>query len=250
MTGLNKRPSFRLAGAAAFIAFGIVAGNAATPSGGAAQGESIAKGSDCFSCHAIDQKVVGPAFDAVAKKFAGKPNAETTLTDAIKKGHVGTWGQVPMPAHPQLSDAKIKQIVSWILSLKSAKAASAGATASGKKYTYTVKGKTVTTSFPIFQQGSKTKVTNDVFYGYEQFNSYCFRCHGEDAVGGSYAPNLRKSLDNGMKEPKFLKIAMTGVKAKGMPSWAGFFSPAQIDKIYQYVKARAVGAVGTGTPDH
>ncbi len=78
------------------------------------QGESIAKGSDCFSCHATDQKIVGPAFTAVAEKFAGQANAEATLSQAIVNGHVGTWGSVPMPAHPQLSSAQISEIVSWI----------------------------------------------------------------------------------------------------------------------------------------
>lgn len=136
------------------------------------------------------------------------------------------------------------EIASWVLSLKHAGRA---ATAKHKSYTYKIHGKTVKTSFPIFQPGTK-KVTKDVFRGYELYNSYCYRCHGEDAVGSEYAPDLRRSLDNGMNEKRFLKIAMEGVKPKGMPSWAGFFTPHQIDVIYQYVKARAVGAVGVGTP--
>lgn len=223
------------------IVIGGGAASAATP-----KGETLAKGSDCFSCHAINQKIVGPAFNQVAAKFAGKPGAETTLVHAIDKGHVGTWGKVPMPAHPKLSKADTKEIVSWILGLKKSTAA-AGST--GKKYSYTVKGKTVSTSFPIFQQGTK-KVTPMVFRGYELYNSYCFRCHGADAVGGSYAPNLRKSLANGMKESGFLSVAMTGRKAKGMPSWAGFFTPHQIHAIYQYVKARSIAVVHVGTPKH
>jgi cytochrome c len=238
--------------AAATITIGLVtmAGAAAdtTTTGSSAmpKGEMLAKGSDCFSCHAIDQKVVGPAFDAVAAKFAGQADAETTLSDAIMKGHVGTWGNVPMPAHPQLSADDTKEIVSWILALKKTTAAT---DTGDKKYTYTVNGKTVTTDFPIFQPGTE-KVTKSVFTGYEQYNSYCFRCHGADAVGGSYAPNLRRSLNNGMSESKFLSIAMTGKKSKGMPSWAGFFTPAQIQSIYQYVDARAVAVVSEGTPKH
>lgn len=217
------------------------------------KGEALAKGSDCFSCHAIKQKIVGPAFDAVSSKFAGQSGAASTLVDAIRKGHVGTWGNVPMPAHPQLSTADTKEIVSWILGLKQAKAgaSSAGtqASASGKKYTYTVAGKQVSTDFPIYQKGTK-KVTKMVFRGYELYNSYCFRCHGADAIGGSFAPNLRRSLNNGMTESQFLNVAMTGRKAKGMPSWAGFFTPHQIRTIYQYVAARAVAVVGEGVPNH
>ncbi len=212
-----------------------------TPSGG----EAAARGSDCFSCHSIDQKLVGPAFTAIAQKFAGQSGAESTLEAAIKNGHVGTWGQIPMPAHPQLSDAQLQQMVDWILSLKGQKSADAAAPV--HSYTTTVDGKPITTSFPIFQAGTQN-VTQPVFRGYELFDSYCFRCHGADAMGGEYAPNLRASVNNGMTEDEFLSIAMTGRKAQGMPAWAGFFSPQDIEAIYQYTKARAIGAVSTGTP--
>ncbi len=221
------------------VAVAMAANDAPSP------GEAAARGSDCFSCHSLDQKLVGPAFTAVAQKFAGQPDAASTLEAAIKNGHVGTWGQIPMPAHPQLSDTQLQQMVAWILSLKGGKSASDRAPA--KRYTTSVNGKPVTTSFPIFQPGTQ-KVTQTVFRGYELFDSYCFRCHGADAIGGEYAPNLRASLNNGMTENQFLSIAMEGRKAQGMPAWAGFFSPQDIDAIYQYTKARAVGAVDVGTP--
>lgn len=214
---------------------------------GMPKGEQIAKGSNCFSCHAVSHKVVGPAFEAVAKRFAGKPGAEATLVKAVKDGHSGTWGKVAMPPHPNLSKAKIGTIVSWVLSLKPQSASAAPAKA--KTYSYKIDGKTVTTHVPIFKPGTH-KVTKAVFRGYELFNSYCFRCHGEDAVGGMYAPNLRQSLNQGMKEPGFVTFAMEGKKSKGMPSWAGFFSPQQIRAIYAYVKGRAIGAISTGTPKH
>lgn len=81
-------------------------------------GEQLFEKNDCKTCHAVDHKVVGPSYQDVAKKFAGQSDAEQTLVEAIKKGHVGTWGQVPMPPHPNISDADLKEIVSWILSLK------------------------------------------------------------------------------------------------------------------------------------
>jgi cytochrome c len=221
------------------------AGAAPAPSGSQAKGLTIAQGSDCFSCHAADRKVVGPSFIDVAKKYAGKPDAESTLVEAVKKGHVGTWGTVPMPPHLQLADAQIKEIIAWILSLKAPQPT--GATETAKTYSYKVAGKTVTADFPIFKPGTQ-KVTADVFRGYELYDSYCFRCHGEDATGSEYAPDLRRSLDNGMTEQRFLTIAMEGNKPKGMPSWAGFFSPHEIDVIYQYVKARALAVIDVGTP--
>lgn len=243
----------------------IAAAGLASASGARAEdakGEQLAKGSDCFSCHAVDTKVVGPAFKDVAAKFGSDPKAVDTLSDAVMKGHVGTWGSIPMPAHPQLSASDTKEIIQWILSLKGGKSASAapadaagktadasGAGGSGKSYTYTVNGKKVTSDVEIFQPGSSSKVTKAVFHGYEQYNAYCFRCHGEDAMGGEYAPNLRHSLSNGMTEDQFTNVAMVGRKDKGMPSWAGFFNPTEIHEIYAYVKARSLDAIGTGAPE-
>ncbi len=83
-----------------------------------APGEALFKKNNCVTCHAIDRKIVGPSYDDVAKKFAGQPDAVQTLTEAIKKGHVGTWGVVPMPPHPDMPDSQIHEIVDWILSLK------------------------------------------------------------------------------------------------------------------------------------
>lgn len=81
-------------------------------------GEQLYKKNDCVTCHAIDHTLVGPSYEAVAKKYAGQKGAVKLLVKAVKDGHVGTWGQVPMPPHPQLSDKTIKTIVEWILSLK------------------------------------------------------------------------------------------------------------------------------------
>ena len=219
--------------------------SASDSAGAATAAKKLVAGSNCSSCHAANQKIVGPSYKQIADKFAGKPGAEATLVHAIKNGHVGTWGKIPMPAHKHLSTADTQKIVAWILAMKTAKGGET--TAATKKYTYTVKGKTVSTSFPIFKAGTKA-VTPAVFVGYEQFNSYCFRCHGADAVGGSYAPNLRRSVNNGMTESQFLSVVMAGRKSKGMPAWAGFFSPKKVDDIYQYVKARAIDVVSTGTP--
>jgi cytochrome c len=81
-------------------------------------GQQLFEKNDCTTCHAVDHKIVGPSYQDVAKKFAGQADAVQTLVDAIKKGHVGTWGQVPMPPHPNISDADLREIVNWILSLK------------------------------------------------------------------------------------------------------------------------------------
>lgn len=79
--------------------------------------EALAKSKNCMSCHAIDKKLVGPAYKEVAKKYAGK-GAEATLVQHVLKGSSGVWGPVPMPANAQVNEAEAKQLVSWILSLK------------------------------------------------------------------------------------------------------------------------------------
>ncbi|WP_231480558.1 nitroreductase family protein [Thiomonas sp. FB-Cd] len=61
---------------------------------------TLARRKNCLTCHTADHKVVGPAYEAVAEKYAGKPGAEQMLVNAVLHGHVGTWGQVPMPAEP------------------------------------------------------------------------------------------------------------------------------------------------------
>lgn len=217
------------------------------------EGETKAHASDCFSCHAVDHKLVGPAYQDVAERYAGKGDAEVkALVQKIRKGGSGHWGDIPMTPHPQLSDADLTAMVTWILSMKPAAAlakATATATASTEKHSYKeADGKSVTTDFAVFNGSDQKTVSDSVFLGYEQYNSYCFRCHGGDAVGGEYAPDLRKSLENNMTFDQFLGVAMAGRADKGMPSWAGFFEEKEIRAIYDYIKARQLGLVPVGRP--
>ena len=77
----------------------------------------MAKKNACMACHAVDKKVVGPAYKEVAKKYAGK-GVEATLVEHVMKGSKGVWGPVPMPANAQVNEADAKKLVAWILSLK------------------------------------------------------------------------------------------------------------------------------------
>ena len=72
----------------------------------------------CTACHAVDKKLVGPSYKDVAKKYAGNAKAEAMLFDKVKKGGVGTWGQVPMPPNPNVKDDDIKTLVKWVLATK------------------------------------------------------------------------------------------------------------------------------------
>ncbi|HTC22980.1 MAG TPA: c-type cytochrome [Gemmatimonadales bacterium] len=68
----------------------------------------------CTACHAVDHKVVGPAFTDVAARYRGK-DAEATLLQKVKNGGSGVWGPIPMPPNPQVPDPDLHAVVKWIL---------------------------------------------------------------------------------------------------------------------------------------
>ncbi|MBI3367084.1 MAG: cytochrome C [Burkholderiales bacterium] len=67
----------------------------------------------CVACHAIERKVVGPAFRDVARKHGARADAQAYLAGKIKSGGSGVWGTVPMP--PQtLGDDDARMIARWL----------------------------------------------------------------------------------------------------------------------------------------
>jgi cytochrome c len=86
-----------------------------TPSAAGAQ--LIAK-SDCQTCHKEQEKLVGPAFIDVAKKYGSSDAVVDTLANKIIKGGSGNWGTVPMSGHPSISVDDARSMVKYILSLK------------------------------------------------------------------------------------------------------------------------------------
>ena len=81
----------------------------------------LAKKSGCTACHAIDHKVVGPAWMDVSKRYKGK-DMHAALVAKVKKGGKGNWTAVthgvPMPPYsPRVSDAHISELVSFVLGL-------------------------------------------------------------------------------------------------------------------------------------
>ena len=80
--------------------------------------EALAQANHCLSCHAMDKKVVGPAFRDVARKYAGDTQAPQRLAAKVIAGGNGSWGVVYMPANKQISPAQARLLVDWILALK------------------------------------------------------------------------------------------------------------------------------------
>jgi cytochrome c len=90
----------------------------ATLSAPALADQALAMSKNCMSCHAIDKKLVGPAYRDVATKYAGQKDAVDRLAHKILKGGSGVWGPVPMPANSQVSEAEARKLAAWVLTLK------------------------------------------------------------------------------------------------------------------------------------
>lgn len=80
--------------------------------------QALATSKNCMACHALDKKLVGPAYKDVAAKYAADKTAVDKLAAKILKGGAGVWGPVPMPANAQVNEAEAKKLAAWVLSLK------------------------------------------------------------------------------------------------------------------------------------
>ena len=94
------------------LSFALVA------AGPALADQALATAKNCMACHAVDKKLVGPAYKDVAAKYAGQAGAADKLAAKIQKGGSGVWGPVPMPANTQVNEAEAKKLAAWVLSLK------------------------------------------------------------------------------------------------------------------------------------
>ncbi|TVO53207.1 c-type cytochrome [Denitromonas halophila] len=77
----------------------------------------VVKKARCISCHALDKKMVGPAFRDIAAKYAGQADAQTALFAKVREGGAGVWGQIPMTPNDEakISDDNLKVAIDWIL---------------------------------------------------------------------------------------------------------------------------------------
>ena len=94
----------------------VAAGKPATTKVAAAGTADLAKRKGCMACHGVEKGIVGPAFKDVAARYQGQSGVEAKLVEKIRRGGTGAWGSVPMPAHPDLSDADALALAKWALS--------------------------------------------------------------------------------------------------------------------------------------
>ena len=79
--------------------------------------EALAKAKNCMACHAIDKKIVGPAYKDVAAKYKGDAKAPAMLAAKIKAGGKGTWGEIPMPPN-NVTPEEATKLATWVLAQK------------------------------------------------------------------------------------------------------------------------------------
>lgn len=87
------------------------------PSVFAVDGETLYKTKVCAACHAIDTKMVGPAYTEVAAKYAGQDEVVATLMDSIMNGSQGKWGPIPMSPNA-VTEKEARILAEWILQQK------------------------------------------------------------------------------------------------------------------------------------
>ncbi len=71
--------------------------------------------STCLGCHSFKAKAMGPSFAAVGQRYPENQASMETLSQHIRQGSTGAWGQEHMPAQTELSDDQVHSIVLWIL---------------------------------------------------------------------------------------------------------------------------------------
>jgi len=81
-------------------------------------GELLINKSDCIGCHHKINKLIGPSYTDIAKKYPNTDKNQLMLADKIIKGGSGVWGKIPMTPHPKISPSDAKLMAKYILSLK------------------------------------------------------------------------------------------------------------------------------------
>ena len=89
-------------------------------------GLSLMKQSDCFNCHQVEQRLVGPSYLEVAERYRGAQGALEASVLRVRNGSSGVWGPIPMLAHQQHTSDEIALMVSWVFGLERGKTTETG----------------------------------------------------------------------------------------------------------------------------
>lgn len=93
-------------------------GETAPAAPGGKDGLALIEGSDCRTCHKNEEKLIGPSYRDVAKKYESNDKNVKMLAEKIIKGGQGNWGEIPMAGHPNISQEDAEAMVRYILTIK------------------------------------------------------------------------------------------------------------------------------------
>ncbi len=75
----------------------------------------MAKSKNCVACHHVERKMIGPAYKAIAERYAKDEAAAKVLSEKVIKGGAGSWGPTPMPPQASVTPTEAETLVKWIL---------------------------------------------------------------------------------------------------------------------------------------
>lgn len=84
------------------------------------RGLQLMRKTDCFNCHAVNQKRVGPPLLDVANKYRNVEGAFEASVQRVLKGSTGVWGKIPMITHAQHTEEEVREMVTWVYQLQPA----------------------------------------------------------------------------------------------------------------------------------
>jgi cytochrome c len=69
----------------------------------------------CFTCHRAKDRLIGPSFSEIAKRYSEQANSVSKLSEKVIKGSQGAWGDQIMPAQTHLPPDQVQDVIRWIL---------------------------------------------------------------------------------------------------------------------------------------
>lgn len=81
-------------------------------------GLKLIRSGDCFNCHTMQVKLVGPSFLEIANKYRETPSELAKSIERVVKGSTGVWGKVAMLPHAQYSEEQAREMVEWIYAVE------------------------------------------------------------------------------------------------------------------------------------
>ena len=92
--------------------------NDSIPAEIAEKGKVLIAYSDCYTCHKINERSVGPALKDIAKRYPVNKVYIEMLAQKVIMGGSRSWGYPIMTPHPKLKLEEARIMVSYILSMK------------------------------------------------------------------------------------------------------------------------------------